>query len=95
MGELFLIIATHIKHAANDRPGKSPRIGITIRKVKISLNDVGDLKFATIQITINPRIIKTGPDTFEFFNPNARLLSRASFSYSSIVFSFSGLMTSS
>lgn len=95
LGELSFIVATHIRQAVNDRPGRSPKMGITIRKVKISLNDVGDFKFAIIQMTINPRITKIGPDIFGFFNPNTRLPYRFRFSFSSIVLSFSGSMTSS
>lgn len=45
---------THKKEAANDTPGKSMRTGMTTRKVKISLKDVGERRLEIIQSAVIP-----------------------------------------
>jgi len=52
----------HRREAASDTPGSRISIGITMRNVKTSLNDVGERRLAIIQSAIMPIKVRETPD---------------------------------
>ena len=52
----------HRREAASDTPGSRISIGITMRNVKTSLNDVGERRLAIIQSAMMPIKVRETPD---------------------------------
>ena len=76
---------THKKEAANDTPGKRISMGMTTRKVKISLNDVGERRFERIQSAMMPNTIKKPLDMPGFRKVQGVLISTSSVCCSKII----------